>query len=167
LNLTFRISNGLQNVNDGEADVVCIAGMGVYTMIDILLAKNIEKDPSREVQLMLDKLGTQRLLLQPTNSKPRLLMHLYSSLYDMGWTATTERIDFSSSRWYISIAFERSNRSHVKVPIPGTTLATSDAFDEACKWISHHRNWIRADTSKAGFTNRDDKLWLAAFESIV
>jgi tRNA A22 N-methylase len=164
LNLDFRPSDGLQNVNPGEADIVCIAGMGVYTMVGILTARQVNT-PSP--QLLLDHLNTQQLLLQPTNSRPRNMMFLYNRLRDIGWTMQNERLEYISSRWYLTSLFERSQSSLLRVP--GAHVATTtdnDVLRELTRWVAHHRKWILDDAFKAGEALRkDDEKWLAEFNN--
>jgi tRNA A22 N-methylase len=166
LKIDFRISDGLQNVLLGEADIVCIAGMGVHTMTNILMARKQENGIYPN-QLLLDEVNTQCLILQPTNSRPRLLMHLYNHLQDIGWGVQTERIEFISSRWYITIVFERTNNS-VK-HIPGVHLRDSNKSNVTdigvfLQWVVHHKNWIRSDSLNTGTINPEDVLWLNEFD---
>jgi hypothetical protein len=133
-------------------------------MVDILTARKSESLSSQQ-QLLLDILNTQRLILQPTNSRPRLLMDMYSTLYDIGWGVQTERIEYISSRWYLTIAFHRS--SNCGKQIPGIHIANSkesNATGVLMRWVAHHRNWIRADSSKTGTINPDDVVWLNKFD---
>jgi tRNA A22 N-methylase len=164
LNLDFRPSNGLQNVNPGEADIVCIAGMGVHTMVDILTAR--QRNPPVP-QLLLDHLGAQQLLLQPTNSRPRNMMLLYNRLRDIGWTARSERLQYISSHWYLTTLFERSDSSVLR--LPGTHVATTTDDDERielARWVAHHRRWILDDALKTGGALRwDDEQWLEGFNA--
>ena len=153
----FRLSNGLQKVRVGEADIVCVAGMGVHTMVDILTARTRD-----EAQLLLDMLETRRLILQPTNCKPRLLLHLYQHLHQIGWRAKTESINFVSSRWYFTVEFERSN--YTVIQIPGTLAMTTNISKATLDWVAHHRNWIRSDSSKTRSINQNDELWLKEFD---
>jgi tRNA A22 N-methylase len=156
----FRLSDGLQNVQIGEADIVCVAGMGVHTMVDILTATRRSK--AQQKSLLLDVLETRRLIVQPTNCRPRLLWHLYRHLYQIGWRVKVERINFVSSRWYFTVELERSNNTVIQ--IPGTLAMTSNASQVTIDWVAHHRNWIRSDSSKTGSMNQNDELWLKEFD---
>lgn len=165
----FRRSDGLQNVQIGEADIVCIAGMGVHTMVDILTARRRMLDDSpTESPLLVDMLETRRLILQPTNSRPRLLQHLYNHLHQIGWRARAENIDFVSSRYYFTVEFGRSNSS---VPlqrrqVPGTLAMTSRMSPATVDWVAHHKDWILLDSSKTKSINENDQLWLNEFDMI-
>ena len=141
----FCVGDGLSVLEPGQADVLCIAGMGVNTMMQILY-------PSQ-----LNRVGCHSLILQPTNSRPRNLISLYDSLDDAGWSVTNERIEFLSSRWYISALFTR----HPDVPaaansIPGQFLDKSEAYRS---FVQHHRQWIERD-SKNGIVDKNDRRWL-------
>lgn len=148
----FGVGDGLRMLESGEADALCIAGMGVNTISRIL-------DP-REVQ----RVGCQFLILQPTNSRPRNLIQLYDQLADEGWKVRDERIEYLSSRWYISTRFTREPK-HVSVAtannnrtIPGQLLALSDhAYGS---YVDHHRQWIERDSQKGASLNENDRRWL-------
>lgn len=155
----FRLSDGLQNVQIGEADIVCVAGMGIHTMVDILTARR-----SDNTQFLLDILETRRLILQPTNSRPRLLLHLYTHLHQIGWRARTESINFVSSRWYFTVELERSK--HPEIQIPGTLAMASNTSQATVNWIAHHKNWIHSDSVKTGSVHHNDELWLTEFDRV-
>jgi tRNA A22 N-methylase len=185
LPVTFRQGNGLQALGPGEADTICIAGMGVHTMLDILLASSTtnsslsnamaDDDCSlapRPRRLLLDELSCQRLILQPTNARPHLLTLLYHQLQAMNWSIRDERIEHLSSRWYLSIALERNATNNVvasrSLALPGTMLAQSTDSEtrrQFYKWVSHHATWIRQDTERTGAMRREDEQWLATFGS--
>lgn len=165
LPVDFFESDGLSNLRRGQADTVCIAGMGVHTIVEILTKRN-----STSQQLLLDELNCQRLVLQPTNSKPQHLIRLYDTLRDMGWGAQDERIEYLSSRWYLSSIFERTDeRANF---FPGTLLsATSD--NEMRKvyldWVYHHQKWILLDLKKRNSCSADQRELrpLAAFDEVM
>jgi tRNA A22 N-methylase len=179
LPVTFRQGNGLQSLVPGEADTICIAGMGVHTMLDILLdttTTNLSMaDGSAPCQrrLLLDELSCQRLILQPTNARPHLLTLLYHQLQSMNWSVCDERIEYLSSRWYLSVALERvanctNNHTSRSLALPGTILAQSTdskTQNEFYNWVSHHVTWIRRDAALTGVMRMEDERWLAAFGS--
>jgi tRNA A22 N-methylase len=185
LPVTFRHGNGLQALLPGEADTVCIAGMGVHTMLEILLAttSNISSHDAAATAdgslapcqrpLLLDELACQRLILQPTNARPHLLTLLYHQLQFMNWSICDERVEYLSSRWYLSVALERSaNCTNVvtsrNFALPGTILAQSTdsrTRRELYTWVSHHATWIRQDAARTGVMRLEDGQWLAAFDS--
>ena len=125
LPVEFRLGNGLEPLNPGEATAVCLAGMGVSTMLSILngkrkavpvllgadLAPEEESatDAKQETRL-LDYLQCRSLYLQAPTSRPRKLMELYETIQGMnehGWVLSDERIMKLKKRWYITIAFVR------------------------------------------------------------
>jgi tRNA A22 N-methylase len=169
--IEFRFSNGLENVD--QADAVCIAGMGVHTMLRIL--ESSFSSTEEGMLLDVDRIGCQKLLLQPTNSRPRHLILLYDTLQESGWCLVDERIEKLSSRWYISSCFMRSNRhrqeneDEVALPLSklSSTLGESDSssmrqvFEE---YLQHHLHWIHQDAKAGGgATNEADQRWLARF----
>lgn len=166
--LEFRESNGLHAVRRGEADTLCIAGMGVHSMVEILTAKRALSSSQHHQLLLLDDLDCQRLIIQPTNSRPHHLTHLYDNLNEIGWSVQDERIEFLSSRWYLSVAFERKETA-MDAPPPGALLALSMdslTMEEFGKWVIHHRKWILQDASMTGSLLDEDKRWLEAFGSM-
>lgn len=165
LPVEFILGNGLMVVDPGAADIVCIAGMGVHTMLDILVTAETER------------VGCRALLLQPTNSKPKNLMALYDALQQQrGWQLVDERIEKQSSRWYLSAAFVRSSsqeQSDLKTLLPGTFLQSLDegrddngtmkaTFDE---YVQHHSSWLEADMKIKGGLGKDELLWMEKFHT--
>ena len=158
LPVEFILGNGLMLVEPGAADIVCIAGMGVHTMLDILATAETKR------------VGCQALLLQPTNSKPKNLMALYDTLHQRGWQLVDERIEKQSSRWYLSSAFVRNSseeQSNLKTLLPGTFLQSPDKdmkkiFDE---YVQHHGRWLKADMQIKGGLEKDEQLWMETFHA--
>ncbi|KAG7346712.1 hypothetical protein IV203_005781 [Nitzschia inconspicua] len=165
----FRHGDGLKALEEGEADIVCMAGMGVSTLLQIL-----EQDHDA-LTSDLNRRQYTDLILQPTNSKPRNLMFLYKSLQDSGWELRNERIVKLSSRWYVTSHFTRP-QSNIPVTaliedgamkIPGSTLdcTLSDSdpmrqdLEEYCR---HHSQWIRKD-SEYGRMDLLEEVWLERF----
>eukprot|EP00980_Cylindrotheca_fusiformis_P013718 scaffold3526_cov115-Cylindrotheca_fusiformis.AAC.8 len=158
----FRLSNGLEGITHGEADAICIAGMGVNTMIQIL-------GGNRGSTLQLDEIECKKLLLQPTNSRPRNLILLYDYLQNTGWRLADERIERLSSRWYISVSFVRKfqdKQSMEPLELPTSKLALleeSDKMHQTYKeYVTHHSRWIRQDSKLNGDRmSSSDQRWLA------
>ena len=174
--IEFRLGNGLEALEFGEADIICIAGMGVNTMLKIL-----EQESSMNSEgTCLEKIGCKRLVLQATNSRPRNLILLYDRLQKMGWKVRDERIEKLSSRWYITACFEIRNDAPssihldesvplVDLELPGLklrsfdkTCSTRKIFDEYCL---HHKQWIQQDAkvSRQQINSRDLR-WLEYFD---
>lgn len=160
LPLDFRPSDGLTKVQPGEADAVCIAGMGVNVIGQILQASG-----SNNV-LEVDRLNCQQLILQPTNSRPRNLLQLYDMLQESDWTLLDERIEFLSRRWYLSSCFVRSSATcsaSVK-NLPTSKLSLLEEGDPmkviTRDYWQHHLNWIQnEDEASKGNLHEDDMRW--------
>ena len=161
----FRVGNGLSVVSHGEADIVCIAGMGIHSIMKIL------GSTSREGSFDLDQVGCRKVVVQPTNSRPRDLMKLYRMLEANGWNLSEERIEKLSSRWYVTSSFVKFDilddavSSHIKERFPGSKLAKLEStsplriiFEE---YLEHHAAWVLDDAQKSGGTvDTDDITWM-------
>lgn len=183
LPVEFRCGDGLEALHPGEADVVCIAGVGVHTVMDILG----KRGRGKEQNLLLNVIDSQQLCVQPTNSRPKHLMLLYDGLDGIGWRVCEERISYVSSRWYISSAFRRvtdeSVTSQQVANLPGEFLMTGQARGQShhktsvddeiersqdifqC-YVEHHRKWIERDAEIKGHISDDERRWLERFSSI-
>ena len=175
--LEFRAGDGLRGLrNDEIVNTVCIAGMGVKTMIKILNALVDTDTPSAMATgsdnasyplRLIDKVACQNLILQPTNSRPRHLIELYDELHSSGWTLQDERIESLSGRWYITALFSRSKilgGNHEREEgncddLPCSKLINSASVDTdkatLDEYISHHSRWLPH--------NQMDLRWLAEF----
>lgn len=158
LPVDFRVCDGLQCLEPGEADAICIAGMGISTMSKILFPSD-----DRGESLDLDRLKCQRLFLQPTNSKPRNLVRLYDQLQESGWGVKDESIVRISSRWYFSAAFALNEAPQPQ--LPGTILMDLPATDTMRRvyqnYVDHHTQWIERDKAKnGGNILQDEQRWL-------
>lgn len=102
LNLTRKIhirrSDGLQAISPGEAQTVCIAGMGGQTIVKILT-----KAPH-----ILD--SVQRLILQPM----RWVSEVRIWITQNGWTIINEDIVFEDDKFYEIIAAEKGQSELTK-----------------------------------------------------
>lgn len=93
--IDLRLGEGLKVLKVGEATTICIAGMGGFTIRDILSAA-----PD-----ILSK--TQRLVLQPQ----RNAMALRKYLADNGWRIVAEDIALDSGFYYEIMAAEKGQMS--------------------------------------------------------
>lgn len=154
----FRLGDGLTGVETGDADVVCVAGMGVNTMLKIVASPET------------DRVGCQLLLLQPTNSKPKNLVLLYDTLQNTGWELMGERIEFLSSRWYLSVAFAKRDERDIpvvgKTHLPGVCLRqlgdTSPMKETFDRYIKHHKRWLEKDKDLPQGLAESEERWLEA-----
>jgi tRNA A22 N-methylase len=166
LKVDFRVSDGLEGLAQGEADTICIAGMGVATMIDILSTKALQGD------YLLDELGCNRLILQSTSCKQRQLMRLYEHLHEMNWPVRDEMICLLSSRFYMSTLFERGAAENGCNALPGSMLRNrlERSADEEMRtvfheWLIHNRNWIRIVEQQSGRVHELEQRWLNEFRA--
>ena len=123
--LQFRVGDGLRGLHPGEADIVCLAGMGVNTMIQILsqttvvaaadtLESNDQNDRSilgmdkSSAPLLLHSLQTNVVVAQPTNTRPRNLIRLYQFMYSQGMEADHEILVQLAGRWYVTTSFVKT-----------------------------------------------------------
>lgn len=166
--LSFRHGDGLAALQPGEADIICIAGMGVHTMRTILGATD------ENGTLLLDALRPHQLVLQPTNSRPRNLYRLYAYLQNIGWQVDDERIEYLSKRWYITASFARTDDAALS--LPGDKLVENSKLEHApindkmaddfWAWVSHHCAWIRKDQARGRhWMDKADLDWIARFSN--
>mmetsp|Transcript_1 Transcript_1/g.1 ORF Transcript_1/g.1 Transcript_1/m.1 type:complete len:352 (+) Transcript_1:106-1161(+) len=184
--LSFQVGNGLQGLEPRQADMACLAGMGVNTMMGILSATTNTttschgSSPPDDLrpELLLDHLGTQVLLVQPTNTRPRNLLSLYDHLYRQGFTAVQERLVVLVGRWYLSTAFvkvvrERLSNNHANteasLPVeefPLSRLAANYPSDQLFQgYLEHHVKWLQKEEQQAGKLRGREDEWLAMFEN--
>lgn len=159
--IEFCVGDGLLALESGQADAICIAGLGVDSLMRILSPPEIER------------VGCKYLILQPTNTRPRNLIRLSDFLADTGWTVQAERIEYLSSRWYISSLFSKE-ASHVSMindndavsRLPGQLLCMSDEASTRTvfrDYALHHQRWIEQDSKNAeGSMDENDQRWLKA-----
>jgi len=155
--LEFQLGNGLETVKDSTLDVVCVAGMGVHTMTDIL------SKPA------LDRVNCNHVMVQPTNSRPLHMVTLYDSLNASGFGLMDERIVYLASRWYITSLFEKCRNSDIHLrDFPGDKLNLMKPQSEmgyAYKlYVQHHINWINQieKSSEGIIINEQVKRWMEA-----
>lgn len=119
--MEFFVADGITDFEraQAKANTICICGLGVYTILQILCPTTSgnndarpksAKEQDRRQYHLLDRLGCTRLVLQPTgtDTRPRNMIKLYDELHKIGWDVSEERIDNSSDRWYITASFIRS-----------------------------------------------------------
>ncbi|KAL3943037.1 MAG: hypothetical protein SGBAC_002855 [Bacillariaceae sp.] len=169
----FRVSDGFVSIEEGEADTICIAGMGVNTMIKIL---SMSSDDTATTHL--DRIQCQQLLLQPTNSRPSNLIRLYECLQHSGWRLVDERIEELSKRWYVSSCFQRIEKdvdrvnpnTPTKTELPTSKLLRLEKDDPMYpafqKYVAHHCQWIERDVKARGTVKETDEIWLKAFQKV-
>lgn len=163
--VSFRVGDGLKGLNLSENTTVCICGMGVHRMIDIIfLQDNVSKG----------RVCTKynRFVLQPTNSKPRNLMAIYDKLQRSGYIIHEEHIEFISSRFYVTTSFTHTESSGTDVEtrtphlLPGEWVLQNafkideKAFKHFQDYVTFHREWIEGDKKYKPKINAEDDRWL-------
>ena len=187
--LEFRVGDGLQGLKPGEADAICLAGIGFQTMIRILTT-HASEDILRRLPphnnttspiFQLDQLKCQELYLQPANSKPVYLMELYGILQDMGWQVANEHISEISSRWYMTTKFVRCHERKPPYVARHENYDSSDSAAPSLKelpgcrleavepshpmkqhyqnYVAHHLEWLTSDWAKKGRLDDDEMRW--------
>jgi Methyltransferase domain len=173
LRLDFRVGSGLQGLRAGEADVICLAGMGTRTMVEILTELSPLTEPSAagsdgtNERYLLKDIDCHTVMVQPTNARPRNLIHLYDSLARMGYAPADERIAFVGSRWYFSAALSKMSCLLVESTMPGTLLLQSvQTADQSflLEYLSHYCRWLHNDSRTGALTGGEDE-WLNRFDS--
>lgn len=151
LSIDFRVGNGLQMLQPDEADVVCIAGMGVHTMRDILIPQSLEI------------LNTKHLILQPTNSRPKHLIMLYDFVGRHGWSVQDEYILYTQRRWYITTRFDKLHNlsPEQRNRLPGSILSEKISIRPVFSdYMEHHVQWIDQDKRHSGEMCDEDQRWM-------
>ena len=153
LPIQFRIGDGLSALQPGEANAIVIAGMGVHTMLDILVGK------SEATTTPIESLQSEYIFLQPTNSRPQHLIILYDGLQkDLGWELCDEKVAFVGGRWYISSYFRRNddyNRDSIGLyRFPGHYLLDNEIFDN---YVRHHLEWLKQVVEKGPLAEEDTR----------
>lgn len=110
--LSFRLSDGLQAVNEGEADCIAIAGMGGEMIISILQAAPWTRQGVR-------------LILQPQSNLPELRRWLSGN----GYRIRQEQCLWEEGHWY-SVLLAEAGESRT-VWTPGASMAGDPAT-----WVS-------------------------------
>ena len=167
LPIEFRFGDGLAPLEKGEADSICIAGMGVSTMLSILQSPTPCSDSNGDSRY-LDYLQCSCLFLQPPTARPRKLMELYNEVQNMGFVLVNERIVKLKKNWYITSQFDRRQSfqqdgdCHL---LPGHYLSNISDIDQQIEYknyVDHHLRWLNEDLKRNGELCEYDKEWREA-----
>jgi len=140
---------------------------------------------------LLDRLGCTHLVLQPTgtDTRPRNMIKLYDELRKIGWAVSEERIEYISSRWYITTSFARSQslvgnaENECFVKMPGESISQFfGANDQDCanesednvdvgkdltrmyaiyqNYVSYHKEFLQQELQVKPSLYENDKRWL-------
>jgi tRNA A22 N-methylase len=184
LPVEFRLGNGLTMLGPGEANCVCIAGMGVHRMIEILGGSTGADEglPDGGNVKDLARIGCRQLILQPNNSRPVNLILLYDALQRDGWRLADERIAKLSSRWYVTSCFRKQtmgssyigdtevdDNNPSPMDLPGSKIILQDTEGGTMRtvldeYVEFHKQWIELDASNSNQNpHPDDQRWLDFF----
>jgi tRNA A22 N-methylase len=156
--IEFVLGNGLQPILDQHIDTICMAGMGVGTM-------QLISEPTD-----LERVCCQRIVVQPTQSRPRQLMQLYNHFVaNCGFAVEREHISYLSNRWYVSTLFQRRTPSAFALEdgplMPGNLLYQSDDEEQRRvynQYVEHHIAWLHKDHLSKKEVDPLDQIWLNA-----
>ena len=166
LPLEYRHGNGLEPLYPGEADAICIAGMGVDTMLSILCNEVDDTETNQSVN-HLDYLENQILYLQPPKNRPKHLILLYKTMCENGWFVQDERIVSVKNRWYITSAFVKETEEVTtsdEFILPGHFLSTSSTHQsEFSEYVQHQLKWLDDDFQSKGSITSDEMKWKETF----
>ena len=167
LPLEFRFGDGLIPLHKREADSICIAGMGVSTMLSILQGPTPFSDCNGNSRY-LDYLQCSSLFLQPPTARPRKLIELYHEVQNMGFVLANERIVKLKKKWYITSQFDRRQSFQQDEDchlLPGHFLSKISDIDQQMEYknyVDHHLQWLNEDLERNGELCKYDKEWRAA-----
>ena len=113
--ITTRLSDGLKELNKGEADGLVIAGMGGALMIRILEDAGIHE------------LGIKRAVLQPQSE----LSQFRQYLRDKGYTIVREKIVFEEGKYYFPMEIDFTGASEGSLEQAVKELTDKTGCDEA------------------------------------
>jgi tRNA A22 N-methylase len=168
LPVEYRFGDGLYPLKPGEADAICMAGLGVDTIVSILQTMDTCTGTNNHVRY-LDFLQCQSLFLQPPNARPRKLVELYETVHNLGFSLVNERIIKLKERYYITSHFDRDacqneqSSSDARQMIPGSFLVQSPDAEQRKlhrEFVEHHLQWLQNDFKKHGDLAYYDKLWI-------
>lgn len=157
--IEFRVSDGLKGLQQGESDTICISGMGINAMKSILF----EESGGAEVKTAND-FECHRIIVQPTNSRPRNLMVLYEKLQENDFVLVDENIQYISSRWYVTSLFEHNsdnNSRKILHPCEKQLMNARDTEDifNTIEYIKFHKRWIEEESEIKPNLHVKDQVW--------
>jgi len=193
--MEFVVADGITDFEPGQADTICICGLGVYTILQILCPDSSHSSSGNDAlsveandHNLLDRLGCTHLVLQPTgtDTRPRNMIKLYDELRKIGWGVSEERIEYISSRWYITTSFARSRslvgsaENDFFVKMPGESISQFGANAQNCtnefednvgkdlvrmyaiyqNYVSYHKEFLQEELQVKPSLYENDKRWL-------
>ena len=156
--LDYRYADGISE----PTDVVCIAGMGVQTMLDILLnSSDMDRAPPFGGSTPIE-----RLILQPAQARPKHLIRLRKGLQTEGWLPVAEKLSYVSHQWYVTTMFEQKDTASPEKNL-GLPLGLVNKRDPLLRpYLEHHCWWLRSDQQFGPLKGGEDE-WLETFETFM
>lgn len=148
---SFRVSDGLMEISDGEVDDIIIAGMGGQLIIDIL-EKDIDKTHS-----------FKKLILQPRNNSGRLRYWLYKNNFKIEKNVLAKEGKFvceiivAKTDFNISKICENIDKNSIKWEFPNSfKYSEKELLEEKINWKIESINNEINNLKKS----KDDKTYL-------
>jgi len=91
--IDLRVSNGLENIKDGEADTLVLSGMGTHTIIEILKNTNL----------------TFNKIITISNNYHDILRR---EMNNLGYIVNQEQIVFENNKYYNLIEFKKGHTKY-------------------------------------------------------
>jgi len=125
--LDLRLGDGLRPLKIADrVNTVCVVGIGAYSVLNILdssLSDDNEENDMNQAQgqptgsdKLVDVLGVQRLVLQPVDSRPHLMVPLRRWLLERGWRITDETLSANNKRQlYLTMLAERDRDGGIEI----------------------------------------------------
>ena len=122
--IDLRVSNGLDNIKNGEADTLVLAGMGTYTIIEILSKTNLKF----------------KKIITISNNYHDILRNKMNAL---GYKVKCEQIVKENNKFYNLIVFESGKHSYSESElILGMNHKDMDLYYEYLKFLKEKYNEI-------------------------
>ena len=96
--IDFRVSDGLENIKEGEADTLVLSGMGTYTILEILSCTNLK---------------FKKIITISNNYHDTLR----SKMNDLGYKVDTEEIIKENDKYYNLIIFIPGNKDYTETEL--------------------------------------------------
>ena len=127
--IDLRVSDGLSNIKDGEADTLVLAGMGTHTIIDII---------------SLSKLKFNKIITISNNYHDILR----NKMNDLGYIVSDEQIIKENNKYYNLIVFKQGKTNYSESEILlGTNHRDLTLYKEYLNYLLNKYNKIY-ETSK-------------------
>jgi len=141
--LDLRLGDGLRPLTVADrVNTVCVVGIGAYSVLNILdssindhedinlgRASDQIADSHAGADKLVDILGVQRLVLQPVDSRPHLMVPLRRWLLERGWRITEETLSGNNKRQlYLTMLAERKHSGGVDSSIDSINAGAKKAI---------------------------------------